>query len=265
MKIPAIIAAGTFAAFAFGSTADAVANDIIVIPASNVVYKTDSQTVVVGTADTPDEFIGVQCQASVVGQNGESVHPGNDLLISTNGSVVRTIEGFEDTPFQNTSRVFPMTLGPTVTATLRFGETEVVSSGGLTVTVDCPEQPAPTTTVPKVDYCLQHITGGPSLPPGEYELKEPVRGPGVPDGATGTTEWTVFYCGPITTTSTVPPTTIAVPDTTPPTTTPSTPTTTPTTPQQLPATGTREAALVAFGIVLLAVGTALVIASHRRN
>lgn len=153
------------AALGVGSAvhAQSVAVDVIVIPPSNVVEKGDGpQTVVVGSATTPAEFIGETCQAEVRGQNGESVHAGNDLLISTNGQVVQTIEDYEDEPFESTFQAFSITLGPTVTASLRFGQTSVVSSGGLTLTVDCPTTPP---TVPPTVPTPPTTTGTGVVPP----------------------------------------------------------------------------------------------------
>jgi hypothetical protein len=86
---------------------------------------------------------------SLTTENNESIHPGNDVIISSASSVT-----FKNVESQVEAKSYPakeITLGSELDADLRFGQNGVTSSG-FQVTVDCPPPPTtiPPTTEPPV-------------------------------------------------------------------------------------------------------------------
>ena len=114
---------------------DAVTTDLIEIPI-NTVERGDAGSVeVLASADVPPVLVGRSCTVTGVAENQGSVHPGNDLIISSGGSEV-VLEDVEAGEFLVIEASGELVLGFTVVVSLRFGEDEVFS-GGLTVTIDC--------------------------------------------------------------------------------------------------------------------------------
>jgi hypothetical protein len=87
---------------------------------------------------------GKSCEVTVVSTNQESVHPGNNLVIASNGSSVTAFD-VEREPGAVTEAVGTLVLGPTVTVELFLGLRDHVFSAGLVVSIDCiqvsPEPP----------------------------------------------------------------------------------------------------------------------------
>jgi hypothetical protein len=100
-------------------------------------------TVDIGGTDVPASLQGRTCDVSLMTENNESIHPGNDVIITSDGSV--TFRNVESQVEAKTYPGQPLTLGSTIDADLRFGRNGVTSSG-FQIMVDCP--PPPTTTVP---------------------------------------------------------------------------------------------------------------------
>jgi len=97
----------------------------------------------IGEVEVASDLVGQTCQVSVIGENQASVHPGNDLIVSTGGSsaVVVGVEDEVDAGINHTSQ---LVLGSTIVVQLRFGPDEL-SSLGFSLSFDC-TQPATTTT-----------------------------------------------------------------------------------------------------------------------
>ena len=100
-------------------------------------------TVDIGGEKVPADLVGRTCNVGLMSENNRSIHPGNDVIITSASSVT-----FKDVESQAAAKTYPaqpITLGPELDADLRFGKNGVTSSG-FKVTVDCP--PPLTTTVP---------------------------------------------------------------------------------------------------------------------
>ena len=146
--------------------------------------------------------IGSRCTLRVHAENQFSVHPGNDLLI-TSGGTTTVIEDVEAAPDMDRDLSAEIVLGPTLVVELRFGPDEV-SSMGYEVRVDCataasgsverapatPDLPSeaslPPTTVP--DPCPGQGDGSLTLGPGG--CPEPTVLPTVVENTTTSTTTT---------------------------------------------------------------------------
>lgn len=135
----------------------ALAEPEIVIPIDRIVTGGLGSTVVIGEAEVEQEFRNTECIATAVVRNGESTHPNNDLIISSNGNTV-VIPDIEGEAFDTSEYKLPIVLGNTVTVSIRFGSDEFFS-GGIDVEFDCTQNipdsttattnPAPTTSGPE--------------------------------------------------------------------------------------------------------------------
>jgi hypothetical protein len=82
-----------------------------------------------------DEYSGLVCTVTVTGRNQESVHPDNNLIVSSgSGSVV--LENVEGEAGGTISANGVLTLGNSVTVKLDMGPDEVFSAG-MDVSLDC--------------------------------------------------------------------------------------------------------------------------------
>ena len=111
------------------------------IPKSTVVREPAGTQTKIATKDVPEAMIGQMCTASAVAENQSSVHKGNDLIVSSNGTSI-TMYDVERASGVTTPANGELTLGPTLDVTLSMGK-DAVFSGGMTVELDCeePEQP----------------------------------------------------------------------------------------------------------------------------
>lgn len=125
------------------SGAVALAQDLptIEIPINTIIRKPASTQVPLVSEDVPEQYIGYICTANAVAKNQSSVHPGNDLIVSSNGTSV-TMYDVERAAGISTPAVGILELGPTVDVTLSMGK-DAVFSGGMVVELDCekPEEP----------------------------------------------------------------------------------------------------------------------------
>ena len=138
-------AACAVAIVAFLPTATpAGADELLVIPIRNVAGGAPGAVLSIGSVAVPADLVGRTCQ--LVGRtiNQVSVHPGNDLLIITDGQTF-VVPDFEDEGFILHQAGEVEALGPTVELQIRFGP-QGVSSGGFSVSVEC--EPDVTATVP---------------------------------------------------------------------------------------------------------------------
>ena len=101
---------------------------------------------VVGQKAVPEGMIGKTCSVEGVTNNGRSVHPGNNLVISSGGSSF-TVEDFEMEPFQAEPISGELTLGAEIVVELVLGDDGITSSV-IHFTVTCPPDETTTTTEP---------------------------------------------------------------------------------------------------------------------
>lgn len=135
------------AAFLFIGVPAAMAVEIN-ISIDTVVTADEGTITVLATADIPAELIGSSCTATAEAINQPSVHPGNDLIIASgDGSIV--LANVEREAGVATKTEGTLTLGPTVTVSLRMGP-DARFSAGLVVTIgdDCTPPTTTTTTEP---------------------------------------------------------------------------------------------------------------------
>ncbi|MDH3499999.1 MAG: hypothetical protein OEM97_07745 [Acidimicrobiia bacterium] len=241
----------------------ASAVDDIVIPIDTVVRSPEGELTQLASVAVESELIGSVCTVSAEADNNASVHPSNDIIVSS-GSDQELLLDVEGVGGGVTVASNSLTLGETVVLTLRMGSDRVFS-GGITVTVDCSTAGTTTTT---------------TEPESSTTTAPPV---GTSTTTTAPPESTTTTAPPESTTTTAPPdssTTTAPPDgtststTIPPTTTtaPATTTTdvqdqgtTTTSPTQvlgsqieqtdeLPFTGISTGMIAALGFGLIATG-----------
>lgn len=86
------------------------------------------------------------CEVHATATNQNSVHPGNDIVVSSNGASV-TLHDVEREGFVSTTADATLQLGGTLSATLIMGKDKVFS-GGIVVTTTCiPPPPEPVSDV----------------------------------------------------------------------------------------------------------------------
>ena len=155
-----VVAAGMIA-----MSTGAAAVDDVVFTASGVVSGGEGEIRLLGEVTVAPELVGATCTGRAETANQDSVHPNNDMIITT-GTSQAEIPDFESAPFKVTPLTGTVVLGPTVRFEVRLGPT-FVSSGGVVVTLDCtpvgpPTTPAPPTTSPPPD---PPTTPAPVAPP----------------------------------------------------------------------------------------------------
>lgn len=124
----------------------AAAQDIEIPIEQTVIDTTPKSTVQIGQADVPADLVGRTCEIEVVVTNQSSVHPGNNLIVASDGSSV-TVEGVEDEAGGVSTVAGSITLGDTITVSVFLGR-DSISSLGSNLSVTCaplpPTPPAPT-------------------------------------------------------------------------------------------------------------------------
>jgi hypothetical protein len=202
-----------------------------------IIRGTPGEQIDLGSRSVPESLVGQLCTVEAIGNNNRSVHPGNNIVVSSVNSV--TLVGVEDARDKDTFASGHLELGDTVSFTLILGQ-DPTYSAEFRVVFDCFQQETTTTTVPETTTTT----------------------------VAETTTTTVAE----TTTTTVPETTSTTVDvTTTSTTTPETtttvqvaPTTTPsTTPDTLPFTGVESDALGIVALVALVAGSGLVLLTRK--
>jgi hypothetical protein len=117
----------------------------IEISIDTVVRAEEGSITVLATTDTPPDLIGMSCVGVAEAINQPSVHPGNDLIVASGDDSI-VLKDVEREPGAVTTAEALLTLGPTVTVSLRMGPDEIFS-GGLVFTIgEC--APPTTTTEP---------------------------------------------------------------------------------------------------------------------
>ena len=92
-----------------------------------------SGTVEVARATVPADLVGDSCEATLVADNNESIHDGNNLIVSS-GDDSATFFDVESEAFQETTAEGEVVLGEVVIVELQLGE-DGVSSGGFAALV----------------------------------------------------------------------------------------------------------------------------------
>ncbi len=120
------------------------ADDILVLPVSGIVRGAEGDVITVGSVAVSPDLVGRTCDVRGQSVNQISVHPGNDLLITTAGQTF-VIPDFEDAGFITHEAGVTESVGDTITLQIRLGP-DGRSSGGFRVSIDCSSEPEPTTT-----------------------------------------------------------------------------------------------------------------------
>jgi hypothetical protein len=118
------------------------------IPIDTVVRDAPGSSHVLATMPVDPADQGQSCEVDVIAENNESVHFGNDLVITSNSSSVTALD-VENGADLVTEAAGTLVLGNQVTVTLVLGTVEEggdgIFSGGVTVSIDClqvsPEPP----------------------------------------------------------------------------------------------------------------------------
>jgi hypothetical protein len=144
-----------------------------------------------GAFDVPSNLVGSSCTFEAVADNNISVHPGNDVIMSSGGDSVR-LPNIERAPGAVTPSNGPITLGDTINVTLFLGTDNGngrgVYSGGFTVNVSCTTQPSPSPAPSPSPEPSETESPG---PPGEVESGGEVSSEGEADsGETGSLPFT---------------------------------------------------------------------------
>ena len=145
-RIISVLAVGLLALALFSFASPAGAIDDIIIPANTEtgIRGEPGSVTTLATAEVDDDLVGATCEAVVIERNNESVHPDNDLIISS-GTWSATLEDFESDALSVNEIEGQITLGETVVVELRFGPNGV-SSAGFEIKFDCSNPVFPTTT-----------------------------------------------------------------------------------------------------------------------
>jgi hypothetical protein len=134
----------------------------LTIPIDTVVKADTGSVTELSSMDTPGDMVGATCVLEAVGQNQESQHPGNDLVVRSGSSETR-LAGVEDAPGKTTPVSDEMVLGDTITVSLVMGGDEIFS-GGVTLSFTC-TAPATTTIAPPVTQPTVDTTVPPTTVP----------------------------------------------------------------------------------------------------
>jgi hypothetical protein len=116
----------------------------IEIAIDGVVTGAEGEVVEVASQPIDADLVGAECSGTLTIANNDSVHPNNDLIL-TSGDDEEVITDVESEPEGTLTLDETLTLGETLTISLRLGP-EGVSSGGLTLILTCAQVEETTTT-----------------------------------------------------------------------------------------------------------------------
>ena len=116
----------------------------ISVPIDTIVEADEGEVVQLASVSVDSELVGTTCDWEFHATNQESVNPGNDLILSSGGTDT-VIPGVEDAPNQILDVAGSITLGETLTVSVRLGPNEIFSAG-LSVELVCEENVVPSTT-----------------------------------------------------------------------------------------------------------------------
>jgi len=252
MKLFPILTATAAVALGLASPALA-AEPTLSFPTEDTAGGPVGSTLTLRTADVEDQFVGIECDASVEILNQGSSHPNNDLIITSGGNSVEVAD-IEGETFSDEIFVLPIVLGETVSVAIRFGG-DGFFSGGFIIDFDC-SAGLPTTTVAPTTTLAPETTLAPATTAAPDTTAAPtttIDDSGVlPDSSADPTT---------TTTPTIPAPTTAPADPGTGTTEPGSGTPDPG--EVLPATG-RNLTTLLLGASLVAAGVGAVLGARRR-
>lgn len=116
----------------------------IVVSIETVVRAPEGSETVLRTDPVPSGLVGESCSVSAQSLNQTSVHPGNDLTIESQTSIV--LVDVEAEPGGTVAATDVMVLGDEVIISLVMGPDEVFSAG-IDARFDCPPEPTTTTSL----------------------------------------------------------------------------------------------------------------------
>ena len=116
----------------------------IVIPIDDLELEDEGSITVLATQPVGEEYVGQTCTVTSIAENQESVHPGNNLTVSSGSSVV-VLEDVESGANVIVTADGELVLGTQIVVSLVMGPDEVFSAG-LEVHVNCSSVEATTTT-----------------------------------------------------------------------------------------------------------------------
>lgn len=138
-------------ALALGGSAGAVGADeptptvpSISFPLTTVVRGEPGTIHEITSSDVPADLVGKECSVTATAENNGSVHPQNDLIVASGSDQVIVLD-VESAPGARTTAEGVLTLGATITVSVRLGPDGVFSGGG-SVDLVCVEAATTTTT-----------------------------------------------------------------------------------------------------------------------
>ena len=140
-----ILRPAAFVAFglAFGCASVAGA---FTVPPSAISDGTPGEVRLLSTQPVDPADVGKSCEVTVVSTNNESVRPGSDLIVESGTSSMVAPDVEHDTASH--TFVGQMTLGTTITVSVRLGPEGQYSGGADVVEATCPDTPVPPVTPP---------------------------------------------------------------------------------------------------------------------
>ena len=113
------------------------------VPPAAITDGTQGEVRPLSTQNVDPADVGKDCQVTVVTTNNESLHPNSDLIVESGTSSMVAADVEHDTASH--TFVGQLTLGTTITVSVRFGP-DGIYSGGSIVDTTCPAtQPVPET------------------------------------------------------------------------------------------------------------------------
>jgi LPXTG-motif cell wall-anchored protein len=148
---------------AIGATATSTAHaDGVSISLDRVVVAAPGSVVLLASQSLDASLTGSTCTAAYTGQNNGSVHPDNDLIV-TSGSSQLVLEGVEDEAGLTTAGSGPLVLAADVNVSVRLGGDGVASLGAsLSLTCAPPATTTAPTSVPPATTVAVTATTAPS-------------------------------------------------------------------------------------------------------
>jgi len=142
----------------------------ITIPLDTVVKGEPGSIKQLTSKSVPSDLRGKEAEATFSGENNSSVHKDSDLILESGGSKI-TLEDVEDYEGKVTTTTERLTLGDSITVSVKISETYTFSGGGDLVLEVCTPAPtttmtteAPTTTTTQADYKVCEDIAGLKIP-----------------------------------------------------------------------------------------------------
>lgn len=133
-RLPGAVIITALLVVAVGAVPASAGEPLAIVDDAVVVAKPGSVTNLAEVAVQTDR-VGSLCTILVHAQNQSSVHPGNDLVITT-GDAMTVIQDVEAEPDEGRDLSAEVVLGPTISVDLRMGD-DWTSSLGFTLELDC--------------------------------------------------------------------------------------------------------------------------------